>query len=603
MRAKCWVAGVAWVIWAGMAPAFSASDPACYRLPAIQAAADGEVLTASGETATLHRLFDGKLVLLSLIYTQCADAKGCPWATGVLALLRQRIKQDPELVDRVRFLSLSFDPAHDTPEVMRRYGEPFGADGDWLFLTTRSEKVLAPILESYQQAVTRQANAAGKPGEVLAHILRVFLIDRDKQIRNIYSSGFLEPALLLSDLQTLAREAPQTPSPTSACADGARASGEKPPPEAHASGALIEFVQHPPLGLPAVPVPADNPLTPEKIALGRKLFFDRRLSRNNTLSCAMCHIPEQGFTSNEMATAVGFEGATIRRNAQTLFNVAYLKTLFHDGRETTLETQVWSPLLAENEMAASSVGWIINKIKYLQDYAGLFEQSFGRPVSMETIGQAIASYERTLNAADSPFDRWRFGKQADALSTEAQQGFAIFTGKGGCSACHTIEKDHALFTDQRFHGTGIGWRRSTEAAGATSKVELAPGVSVDMDKAAIEAVSAPPTPDLGRYEVTLDPADRWKYRTPSLRNIALTPPYLHDGSLRTLDDVIAFYDAGGYPGPYTDPLLKPLGLKAEEKRQLLEFLTALTSVHARELVAAARASSVGDPGVSTDPRP
>jgi cytochrome c peroxidase len=583
------VARLILIFLAWIGPAYAVPDdpvppPNCHRLPAIQAAADGEVLMTSGAASRLHRIFDAKLVVLSLIYTHCADAKGCPWATSILAMLRQRIQQEPELVGQVRFLSLSFDPANDTPEVMRRYGEPFGASDDWLFLTTRSETALAPILESYRQAITRQANAAGKPGEVAAHILRVFLIDRDKQIRNIYSSGFLDPELLLSDLRSLAREA-------AACAEAAGSTPHKP----RDAGALIDFAQHPPLGLPAVPVPANNPLTPEKIALGQKLFFDRRLSRNNTLSCAMCHVPEQGFTSNEMATAVGFEGASVRRNAQTLFNVAYPKTLFHDGRENSLETQVWSPLLAANEMAAPSVGWIIHKIIWLRDYTGLFEQAFGKPAGMETVGQALASYERTLNAADSPFDRWYFRKQADALSAEAQQGFAIFTGKGACSACHTLEKDHALFTDQQFHGTGIGWRRSTEARGATSKVELAPGVSVEMDNAEIAAVSAPPAPDLGRYEVTQDPADRWKYRTPSLRNIALTAPYMHDGSLRSLEDVIAFYDAGGFPGPYTDPLIKPLGLSLDEKRQLLAFLKTLTGANTGELLDAARAAPVGDP--------
>jgi cytochrome c peroxidase len=565
-------------------------------LPAIQAAADGEVLTSSGKSAQLHRLFDTKLVVLSLIYTRCADAKGCPWATGILALVRQRIQQDPELAGRVQFLSLSFDPAHDTPEVMHRYGEAFGTAEDWLFLTTRSETALAPILDSYRQAVTRQATAAGKSGDIAAHILRVFLIDKAKQIRNIYSSGFLEPALLLSDLQSLAREG------SSACVETVRATDAK-PPLVDTANPLLELAKQPPLGLPGVPVPADNPPTAEKIALGRKLFFDRRLSRNNTLSCAMCHIPEQGFTNNEMATAVGFEGATVRRNAQSLFNVAYVKTLFHDGRETSLETQIWSPLLAANEMAAPSVGWIINKIKELSDYAGLFEACFGRPANMENIGQAIASYERSLNSADSAFDRWHFGKQAQAMSAEAIKGYAVFTGKGGCNNCHTIEKEHALFTDQQFHSTGIGWQRSTGRTAATRSVELAPGVSVEMDRSAIDSVSAPPAPDLGRYEVTLDPADRWKYRTPGLRNIALTAPYMHDGSLRTLEDVIAFYDAGGQAGPYTDPFIKPLGFTAEERQQLLAFLKALSGSSVSELVTAARAAPIGDPAGSSPARP
>jgi cytochrome c peroxidase len=165
LNRPAFILGIILAFLACMGPAHAAQDPpppktACYRLPAIQAAADGEVLTSSGAAVNLHRIFDAKLVVLSLIYTRCADAKGCPWATGIMALLRQRVKQEPELAGRVRFISLSFDPANDTPEAMRRYGAPFGAGEDWLFLTTRSEKALAPILDSYRQAVTRQADAA-----------------------------------------------------------------------------------------------------------------------------------------------------------------------------------------------------------------------------------------------------------------------------------------------------------------------------------------------------------------------------------------------------------------------------------------------------------
>ena len=145
-----------------------------------------------------------------------------------------------------------------------------------------------------------------------------------------------------------------------------------------------------------MPVPDDNPLTAARIRLGRKLFFDRRLSHNNTMSCAMCHVPEQGFTVNEMAQAVGVAGRSLRRNAPTLLNIGYMQTLFHDGRETSLETQVISPLLVRDEMANPSMGYLIETVKRLDDYAGLFEQAFQRGPSVETIGQALASYQRTL---------------------------------------------------------------------------------------------------------------------------------------------------------------------------------------------------------------
>ena len=212
---------------------------------------------------------------------------------------------------------------------------------------------------------------------------------------------------------------------------------------------LIRFAQNPPLGLPPVPIPAENPLTRDKIDLGRKLFFDRRLSINDTFACATCHIPEQGFTNNEMRTAVGVEGRSVLRNSPTLYNVAYLMRLFLDGREISLENQIWQPITSHNEMAAPSIGWIINKIRRMRDYDGLFEKAFnGAGPNILTIGQALASYQRTLLAANSPFDRWYFGNQTDAVDESVKRGFGVFSGKGRCIACHTMQKEHALFTDQ-----------------------------------------------------------------------------------------------------------------------------------------------------------
>ena len=175
---------------------------------------------------------------------------------------------------------------------------------------------------------------------------------------------------------------------------------------------LLQFVYNPPLGLPKIDLPQSNPITKEKVELGRLLFFDRRLSLNDTFSCAICHIPEQGFTSNELATAIGFEGRSVNRNSPTSYNVAYYTLFFHDGREDSLEQQVWSPLLAHNEMANPSIGYVINKIKGIKEYEGLFEAAFdGEGPTMQTVGDAIASYQRTLNSANSRFDRWYFGKE------------------------------------------------------------------------------------------------------------------------------------------------------------------------------------------------
>jgi len=348
-----------------------------------------------------------------------------------------------------------------------------------------------------------------------------------------------------------------------------------------------------PLGLPALAVPEGNPQTAPKVALGRKLFFDRRLSPNNTMSCAMCHVPEQGFTAHELATSVGVEGRSVRRNAPTLLNVAWQERLFHDGREFSLEDQVWGPLLAGNEMGNPSIGFVIERLRGLEDYRGLFEAAFGgKGVSGERLGRAIAAYERTLVAGASRFDRWRYGGEANALSETERRGFELFSSKARCAACHALGAKHALFTDHGFHNTGVGWRRTSETAEHT-RVEIAPGVHAELDRRTVESFSEPPAKDLGRYEITLEPKDRWAYKTPSLRNVALTAPYMHDGSLPTLEAVIEFYDRGGLDNPGKSPLLAPLGLSPQDKAALAAFLRALTGAGIEVLVAEARATPIG----------
>ncbi len=347
------------------------------------------------------------------------------------------------------------------------------------------------------------------------------------------------------------------------------------------------------LGLPALATPADNPVTPAKVALGRKLFFDRRLSPNRTMSCAMCHVPEQGFTAHELATPVGIEGRSVRRNAPTVLNVAFQKRLFHDGREISLEYQIWGPLLAPNEMGNPSIGYVIERIRSLGEYDGLFEAAFGgNDVSAERIGAAIASYERTLVAGDSRFDRWRYGGDASALSETERRGFELFVGKGRCAACHLVGERDALFTDHGFHNTGVGWRRTFEIPERT-RIELAPGVVAELDRRTLASFSEAPAKDVGRYEITLDPKDRWAYKTPSLRNVALTAPYMHDGSIATLEEVIEFYNRGGINNPEKSPLLVPLGLTAEERGALAAFMRALTGSRVQALVDDARAAPVG----------
>jgi cytochrome c peroxidase len=356
---------------------------------------------------------------------------------------------------------------------------------------------------------------------------------------------------------------------------------------------LVRAIRSPPLGLPVMPIPADNAVTEARIALGRKLFFDRRLSFNRTLSCAMCHIPEQGFTQNEMRTPVGIEGRFVKRNAPTLYNVGYRTRLFHDGREFSLENQVWQPLLKDNEMANPSVGFVIETLTNAADYQGLFQAAYGRGPGVETIGQALASYQRGLVSAASPFDRWYFGGEPEAMGESARRGFTLFNS-AGCAACHSLQNGYALFSDNQFHDTGIGYARSMHGPEpATSTVQLAPGVEI------VPTVNfdTPQENDLGRYEATGQSSDRWKYLTPSLRNVAVTAPYMHDGSMPDLTSVLRFYNSGGITHQDLDPLLRPLSLQQSQLNDLESFLRALTGDNIEQLAADGRSEGIGDTGV------
>jgi cytochrome c peroxidase len=369
---------------------------------------------------------------------------------------------------------------------------------------------------------------------------------------------------------------------------------------------LVEIATVKQLGLPKLPSSIGKKPNSNKIALGRKLFYDRRLSRNKTMSCAMCHVPEQGFTSNELQRPIGSNGRSLQRNAPTILNVAYYTRLFADSRETTLEQQVWSPLLAENEMNNPSVGYVIETIKSLDDYDGLFDKAFSEQANMLNIGEAIGQYERTLLAGDSAFDRWHYGKNESALTEQQVAGFKLFTGKAACSSCHLIGEKDALFTDNLLHSTGIGYAESMldgvilhEHASREKdlvEVQLAPGVTAYMRQSVIDSVGEEKPNDVGRYEITLDPKDRWKYRTSSLRNIELTAPYMHSGGLSSLADVVAFYNQGGVGHDLQSPLVRPLGLSAGEQAALVEFLRSLTGNGVAVLVLDAFDAEVGDVG-------
>ena len=320
----------------------------------------------------------------------------------------------------------------------------------------------------------------------------------------------------------------------------------------------LQRAASPPLGLPALAVPSRNPITAAKIALGQKLFFDARLSANGAFSCASCHEPNDAFTQTKRATPLGANRAPLPRNAPSIVNAAYMSRLMLDGESPSLETQILTPLFTSTEMGNPVIADFVRRISQLPDYAGRFEAAFGATATIGTIGAAIASYERTLLSANSPFDRWRFGGESGAVSETAKRGYALFTGKAGCAACHKIDESSALFTDQQFHDTGISARAQANGA---------PDAEVDA----------------GRQSVTHDAADHFKFRTPPLRNVARTAPYMHNGSLQSLEAVVQFYNAGGFPSAGVDPRIRPLNLSDAEVAALVAFLQSLTGHNLDEL--------------------
>jgi cytochrome c peroxidase len=329
-----------------------------------------------------------------------------------------------------------------------------------------------------------------------------------------------------------------------------------------------------PLGLPPLPIP---PASPALIALGRALFFDTRLSANDTMSCGLCHLPEDGYSENQTARAVGIYGATLKRHPPSLYNVVYQTLLFWDGRETALETQIFSPLLAADEMGMPSAGFLLARIDSIPAYHEAFRIIFGAPPSLDRLGAAIAAFERSLLCGNSPFDRWFYGHDPRALDAAAIRGFTVFTGKGGCSACHRVGRDDALFTDGALHDTGLAYaerqRAARERPGAM--VVLGGGLESRIDPVAL-GIGVRDSADLGRFAITHDPRDRDAFKTPSLRDVAELAPYMHDGSLPDLAAVIDFYDRGGGGSPTQDRRIFPRHFTPGEKADLLAFLAALS---------------------------
>jgi len=338
------------------------------------------------------------------------------------------------------------------------------------------------------------------------------------------------------------------------------------------------------LGLPPVPFPADNPQSTEKIALGEKLFNDKRFSSTGTISCATCHDAGKGFTDSPLKTSKGINDLTGTRNAPTVLNAAFNKTQFWDGRSPSLEDQSQHPFVNPVEMGLVNHEPILKIVNTDEQYLAGFKTVFGLgagDVTMDQVMKAIASFERTRVAGDSAWDRWYFGGDQAAISDEAKLGFQIFLANGRCVSCHAIEQDHALFTDHLFHNVGVGMNdiqpRIGELAGAFLKAKAA---GADVDKTVL---SDPDASHLGRFAVDEQLSSMGGFKTPTLRNIALTSPYMHDGSIGNLRDVVVHYNNGGVidiDKPVNDFLsggIRPLNLSDDEIDALVTFMEALTS--------------------------
>jgi len=302
-----------------------------------------------------------------------------------------------------------------------------------------------------------------------------------------------------------------------------------------------------PLGLPPVPIPPDNPPTEETIALGRRLYYDPQLSLDATISCASCHAPQFAFSDNRPFSE-GVGGKLGTRHSPTVINSAYNSLQFWDGRAPSLEEQAKGPMANPVEMAHSLDG-VVKRLQSDPKYPELFKKAWGTDqITIDIVVKSIASFERTVIAGDSPFDRFYYGHDSKALPSAAQRGLIIFISakKGNCAVCHTIGKDYALFTDNKFHNLGVG---------ADTRGNLN---------------------DLGRFSETKNDADMGAFKTPSLRNLANRGPYMHDGTFPSVKDALAHYIGGGNWNPHLDKEIHSLDvLTFDERDDLLQFLDSL----------------------------
>ncbi len=305
-----------------------------------------------------------------------------------------------------------------------------------------------------------------------------------------------------------------------------------------------------------IPIPKENPQTPGKVELGKKLFFDRRLSGDGTMSCVTCHDPEQAFTDG-LPISLSYPTTRNWRNAPTLINAGLWQFLFYDGRVRTLEDQALFPMMSAFEMN-QNLDFMEEEVQAVPEYAAEFKKVFGGEVTRERIAMALAAFQRTLVSVNAPLDRYLQG-DTKALSKEAEKGLEIYRGKGRCVECH----DGVLLSDQKFHALSVP--ENPELLNNPQVIATARFVAKVYHFEDYRTLNEDP----GRYLITKDKKDWKAFRTPTLREVSRTAPYMHNGVFQTLDEVIEFFDKGGGKG---NKALKPLKLTAAEKKQLKAFL-------------------------------
>ena len=337
-----------------------------------------------------------------------------------------------------------------------------------------------------------------------------------------------------------------------------------------------------------ISVPAGKEPTPEKVALGEKLFNEKRLSADGSTSCSTCHDVKHGLADGK-PQAVGLKQQRGQRNSPTVANALFLGTQFWDGRAAMLEDQAKLPILNPIEMGMKTPDDVVAKVKTIPEYVEAFRRVYGGEITYDELADAIAAFERTLLVADSPFDRWLAG-DAKAITPAARRGWTLFNGKGRCNACHAFDAASPLFTDQRFHNIGIAAHKQDFVRLAREALSIVrTGDQKQIDELAIQTKFS----ELGRFLVTKQQNDVGAFKTSQLRNVGVTAPYMHDGSLATLWDVMDHYNKGGVQNPFLDGGMQRLGLTEREIDDLVAFMFSLTGSRFEEQNRRALAKQTG----------